>query len=87
MKPLICHSCGLSFPEKFTGSNLDGTKNEDYCVSCFDNGEFMDQSLTIHKLESKFIEMAEVHEEITLEEARAAIKKLPYLKRWLMRTM
>ncbi|WP_026838148.1 zinc ribbon domain-containing protein [Gillisia sp. JM1] len=87
MEALICQSCGLSFSEKLKGTNIDETKNEEYCVNCFDNGEFVDQSLTLHKLEVKFLEMAEVHDEITLEEAQAAIKELPYLKRWFMRSM
>ncbi|CAM4249054.1 zinc ribbon domain-containing protein [Gillisia hiemivivida] len=87
MEALICQSCGLPFSRKFMGTNRDETKNEEYCSNCFDNGKFIDPSLTLHKLEVKFIEMAEVHDEITLEAAQAAIKELPYLKRWFMRTM
>jgi len=87
MKPLICQSCGLPFSGKLKGTNRDGTKNDDYCVSCFDNGEFVDHSLTMHTLEVNLLEMAEVHNEITLEEAQTVIKNLPYLKRWHMNIM
>jgi len=83
----ICQSCGFPFTEKTSGNNRDETNNEEYCISCFDNGEFRDHSLTMHKLEVKLVEMAEVHEEITLEEAQAVIKELPYLKRWHMSIM
>ncbi len=87
METLICQSCGLPFSGKLMGTNRDETKNDEYCANCLDEGEFTDPSLTLHKLEAKLIEMAEVHEEITLEAAQAAIKELPYLKRWYMRTM
>ncbi len=87
METLICQSCGFPFNKKTSGINRDETKNEDYCINCFDNGEFVDHSLTMHKLEVKLLEMAEVHEEITLEEAQAVIKNLPYLKRWYMSIM
>jgi hypothetical protein len=86
MEPLICQSCGLPFSGKLRGTNRDETKNDEYCVNCFDNGKFVDHSLTLHKLEVKLLEMAEVNE-ITLEEAQAVIKRLPYLKRWHMSIM
>ncbi len=86
MKHLICQSCGLPFSGKLRGTNRDETKNDEYCVNCFDNGKFVDHSLTLHKLEVKLLEMAEVNE-ITLEEAQAVIKRLPYLKRWHMSIM
>lgn len=87
MEPLICQSCGLPFTKKTMGTNRDGTKNDEYCINCFENGEFVDHSLSLHKQEVKLIEMAKVHNEITLEEAQAVIKELPYLKRWHMSIM
>ncbi len=87
MEPLICQSCGLPFAKELMGINRDKTKNDEYCVHCFDNGEFTDHSLSLHKLEVKLIEMAEMHNEITLEEAQEVIKQLPYLKRWHMSIM
>ncbi len=87
MDYLICQSCGFPFNKKTSGTNRDETKNEEYCINCFDDGEFKDQSLTLHSLEVKLVDMAEVHDEITREEAQTAIKKLPYLKRWHMSIM
>ncbi len=84
MEHLTCQSCGLPFTKEIMGTNRDKTKNDEYCINCFDKGEFVDHSLTMHKLEVKLIEMAEVHNEITLEEAQAVIKELPFLKRWHM---
>ena len=87
MEHLTCQSCGLPFTKDLRGTLRDGTKTEDYCINCFEKGEFVDHSLSLHKLEVKLIEMAEVHNEITLEEAQTVIRELPYLKRWQMSIM
>lgn len=84
MKQLICQSCGLPFLKSLSGTNRDETKNEEYCITCYEKGEYTDCSLSLHKLEIKIIEMAKVHNEVTLEEAQLIIKNLPYLKRWHM---
>ncbi len=87
MEHLTCQSCGLPFTKESMGVNRNETKNEEYCIGCFDKGEFTDHSLTMHKLEVKLVEMAEVHNEITLEEAQIVIRELPYLRRWHMSIM
>ncbi|HER39831.1 MAG TPA: hypothetical protein ENO10_01255 [Salinimicrobium catena] len=84
MKPLICQSCGFPFSAEIRGTNRDGTKNCDYCINCFKNGEFTDHHLTMHELERRLLEMAQEHNEISLEEARQIIRTLPDLKRWKM---
>lgn len=84
MKLLICQSCGLPFSGEAKGTNRDHTQNEDYCIQCFRNGEFTDHSLTLHELERRLLDMAEVHNEISLEEALEIIRILPDLKRWKM---
>ena len=84
MKTLICQSCGWPFTLATAGRNRDNTKNKDYCRDCFQDGAFTDKSLNLHQLEVKLLEMAEVHEDISLEEAQQLIKKLPELKRWRM---
>jgi len=41
MSGATCQSCGMTmFDEKAFGTNSDGTKSEDYCCYCFQNGEF-----------------------------------------------
>lgn len=84
MKPLICQSCGFPFSADTRGTNRDGSKTSDYCISCFKNGEFTDHHLTMHELERRLLEMAQEHNEISLEEAREIIRSLPDLKRWKM---
>ena len=37
----ICQSCAMSLnEEKYFGTNADGSKNEDYCIFCFNGGKF-----------------------------------------------
>lgn len=84
MKPDTCQCCGLPFTIENRGTNRDQSFNKDYCKQCYEDGEFTDPSLTLHDLEIKLLEMAELHNEISLEEAEMSIRKLPTLKRWRM---
>lgn len=47
----ICQSCAMPLqnPEDF-GTNKDGSKNEDYCVYCYKDGAFVDESITMEKM-------------------------------------
>lgn len=80
----ICQSCGIPVVDENSGTNRDLTRNEDYCISCFQNGKYTDHSLTLHKLEVKIKEKANKHREISFEEAERLQKVLPTLKRWRM---
>lgn len=84
MIPYICQSCGLPFTKEMRGTNRDKSFNSDYCIKCFKDGEFTNHHLTLHQLEIQLLEMAEEHNEISLEEAQQIIRKLPELKRWRM---
>lgn len=83
----ICQSCGGALTYKNRGHNRDHSFNDDYCINCFNDGEFTDHSLTLHQLEVKLLERAKVHNEISLEEAENLIKILPELKRWRMNSL
>lgn len=72
----------MSFTREMMGTNRDGEKNEDFCISCYLNGEFTEPSLTLHELEVWLLDMAKLHNEISLEEAQQIIRILPQLKRW-----
>lgn len=84
MIPDICQSCGLPFTIETRGTNRDQSFNSDYCINCFKDGEFTNHHLTLHQLEIELLEMAEMHNGISLEEAQQVIRKLPELKRWRM---
>ncbi len=84
MEHTVCQSCGFILMEESKGTNRDQTVNDDYCIHCYQNGEFTDHSLDVHKLEVRLKDMAKVHNEITIEEAEHIINILPRLKRWKM---
>ncbi|NJY62702.1 hypothetical protein HC174_08025 [Salinimicrobium sp. CDJ15-81-2] len=83
MNAMICQCCGLSFSPKARGTNRDQSKSGDYCLDCFKDGEFRDH-MSIQEMEKKLLEMAKHHDGLCMEEAEAAIKNLPDLKRWKM---
>ena len=31
----FCQSCGMPLTEEVLGTNVDGSKNEDYCMYCY----------------------------------------------------
>jgi hypothetical protein len=84
MKPNLCQSCGLPIFEEYKGTNRDNSLNDDYCTSCYQNGKFLDHSLTLHRMQVRLMEMAAFHNEITLGEVEQIIMNLPRLKRWQM---
>jgi len=79
-----CQSCAMPMnaPEDF-GSNADGSKHEEYCIHCYQNGAFTWP-------DAKLADMIEfcagiMAEKIAMsrEEARAQLRQfLPRLKRW-----
>ena len=53
MQPIgkpICQSCGMPLSEESVmGTNRNGRKNKFYCAFCFQNGEFVDQGITLNE--------------------------------------
>ncbi len=81
---IFCQSCGMPMTEsEHFGTNKDGSKNEDYCIYCFKDGEFtadvtMDEMIDLC---AKYTDQWE--QDITKEEAIAQMKEyFPKLKRW-----
>lgn len=37
----FCQSCGMPMNEHVLGTNADGSKNEDYCMYCYKDGQFL----------------------------------------------
>jgi hypothetical protein len=78
----ICQSCGMPMvkPEDF-GTDINGSKNEEYCTYCFQDGKFT-LDATLEQMIKKLVTM---HDQMgmTEEEARKmANENLPKLKRW-----
>lgn len=85
MEMKLCQSCAMPMSEDaHFGTEKDGTKSEDYCTYCYQNGEFVGGDATMEE----FIEMCikpcldqKVYPDA--DTARAEMMKFfPTLKRW-----
>lgn len=84
----FCESCGMQLDsEEVIGTNKDCSKNSDYCIYCYKDGEFtvdctMKEMIEIsvkHMKESGMLEK----QSKTEEEARELMNSFfPKLKRW-----
>ncbi|MEK4324759.1 zinc ribbon domain-containing protein [Paenibacillus sp. FSL R7-0297] len=80
---LFCQSCGMPVNEtELQGSDKEGNKTEEYCIYCYENGEFKQPDITLQ-------EMTDLCAGYLVEEGmdEAAARQmlgdsLPQLKRW-----
>lgn len=84
----VCQSCGMNLSnESDKGTELDGSKSEEYCSFCYQMGEFT-QNLSMEKMvELNLKDLNEWNQEAGLnlseQEAREQLLEyLPTLKRW-----
>lgn len=84
MTTKICQSCAMPLTdEKMFGTNQDGSKNEDYCIYCYKDGNFVGNSTMEQMID--FCAPICVKEGVypDMEAAKAEMMKyFPKLKRW-----
>lgn len=82
MDTKICQSCAMPMEDvSLMGTNLDGSKNEDYCTYCFQKGEFTSEVTMEEMIEICVPHMVQGGMEES--EARKYITNiLPTLKAW-----
>ena len=83
-KRIMCQSCGMPMQktEDF-GTNVDGTKNGEYCHFCFKDGGFTDEGITMEQKIDKLVNIAVSQMNMPEAKARAqATEIIPTLKRW-----
>lgn len=80
----FCQSCAMPMPsEELFATNADGSKNEDYCIYCFKDGEFTSDMSMEEMMNFCIDKMVEVHPEMDKAEASAMMAEVfPKLKRW-----
>lgn len=67
--------------EEQYGTNKDGSKNQDYCIYCYKNGDFVDD-VSMEKYIEMNVEFAS-QAGFTKEQMKAHCEKVfPTLKRW-----
>ena len=46
----FCNSCGRPIVKEDYGTNKDGSPNDEYCIDCFQNGEFTEPDITLNEM-------------------------------------
>lgn len=85
MEEKYCQSCGMPMgkTEELFGGNADGTKSEDYCKYCFENGAFTFDGGLEEMIEVCVKPMVAANAGMNEDAARSMMQKfLPTLKRW-----
>ena len=80
-----CQSCGMPMggTTELYGTEADGSKSEDYCKYCYENGAFTTADSMEEMIEFCVPHMAGGNSGMTEEEARSMMKAFfPTLKRW-----
>lgn len=83
----ICQSCAMPMTEETFGTNADGSKNEEYCIYCYENGAFT-SDLTMEGMAefcAQFVDEFNKNsgQNLSREEYKAMLLKYyPDLKRW-----
>lgn len=63
------------------GTNADGSKMQEYCSKCYQNGAFTEPNITVEQMQEKVAgKMKEMHVPGFL--GRMFTKGIPNLKRW-----
>lgn len=79
----ICQSCGLPIEDDRFGSNPDGTQSEDYCIQCYEDGEFNEPTVQMEDMIERSARKMAEDMQISEDDAKRKLEKLiPNLKRW-----
>lgn len=80
----FCQSCGMPMGEgeELLGKNADGSKNKEYCIYCFDNGDFTEK-ISMTEMIEKCIPHMIADGGFSEDKAKKMMEELlPTLKRW-----
>ena len=85
MSEKFCGCCGMPMgtTDEMYGSNADGSKSQDYCKYCFENGAFTSDCTMDEMIEFCIPHMVAANPAMAEDEARTMMKSFfPTLKRW-----
>lgn len=85
MSEKFCQCCGMPMGDnaELWGTNADGSKQEDYCKYCFENGAFTFDGTMEEMIEICVPHMTAANPEMKEEEARRGMLEwFLTLKRW-----
>ncbi len=83
MSEKFCQSCGMPIKDsEMLGNEKDGTKNQDYCIYCYDNGQFTQEDINMEQMIENCLPFMKEHG-MKEDYARSLLNEnLPTLKRW-----
>lgn len=85
MEGKFCQSCAMPMgnTDEMYGTNQDGSKSQDYCSYCYENGKFSGDMTMEEMIDFCVPGMVEHNEGMTAEQARGMMQEFfPQLKRW-----
>ena len=62
----FCNSCGRPIVREDYGTNKDGSPNDEFCIDCYQNGEYTEPDITLD-------EMIELAKNEASEEAQSTV--------------
>ena len=78
----FCQSCSMPLDNtELLGTEKDGSKSQEYCKYCYQNGAFTNPGMTLKEMSSVVITQME---KINFDSKTIdmAVSSLPHLKRW-----
>ena len=82
----FCQSCSMPLDKpELLGTEKDGSKSNEYCTYCYQNGSFTNSNMTLAEMK---ILVKEQMEKMKMDEGviHMAVSSLPNLKRWRTKT-
>ncbi|MDO5851546.1 MAG: zinc ribbon domain-containing protein [Methanobacteriaceae archaeon] len=78
----FCQSCSMPLQPDVLGTNSDGSKNEEYCMYCFKDGEFV-ADMSMDEMINFCVKPMVENNDMDETEAREILEEvIPQLKRW-----
>ncbi|WP_135611599.1 zinc ribbon domain-containing protein [Methanococcoides sp. AM1] len=81
---VFCQSCGMPLEkDEDFGTNADGSKSDEYCNYCYQNGKFTQPDITLEEMIEQCSKAIDAYGIMSLEEGKELSQQnLPKLKRW-----
>ena len=81
---ILCQSCGMPMRRiKDYGTNLNKSRNKEYCQLCFRRGKFSDSNISLEQMLNKVAVVMAKQMKMSEQQARAMAESfVPRLKRW-----
>jgi hypothetical protein len=79
---LFCQSCSMPIDDPgLQGTEMDGSKSQDYCTYCYQQGAFINPKMTLNEMTS-VVRLQMENRKIDQQIIDMAVNSLPQLKRW-----